>query len=148
MAEAAHDFDELVERSRMVANKLGEQALWKAALNLESWYFVGSGPEGEKAPAIGALEGRPYLLVFTDEDRAADFSRRQLMKRSDARGSGRDGEAMSGSVLNMDVPEAIEYLKELKAGGVEGALFNSGAYAFQCSLPELIDRHRRYSGGA
>lgn len=147
MAEAGHDFDELVERSRMVANKLGEQALWKAAMNLESWYFVGSGPEGEEAPAIGALEGRPYVLVFTDEDRASDFSRRRSMKQLDVRSGGRDPGAMSGAVLNMDVPEAVEYLRQLKEGGVEGALFNSGAYAFQCSLPELIDRHGRCAGG-
>lgn len=145
MAEASHDFDELVERSRMVANKLGEQALWKAAMGLESWYFVGAGPEGEQAPAIGALEGRPYLLVFTDEDRAADFWRRGGMKRSDSRGG--DHDATAGGVLNMDVTEAIEYIRQLKAGGVEGALFNSGAQAFQSSLPELLDRHRRYAGG-
>lgn len=142
------DFDELVERSRMIANKLGEQALWKAAVALESWYFMGAGPEGEEAPAIGSLEGKPYVLVFTDQDRAADFGKRQNMRRSDARGHARTPEDMDALVLNMDLPDAVDYLRQLKDAGVEGALFNSGAYAFQSSLIELIDRYERYGRGA
>ncbi|MBI1190420.1 MAG: hypothetical protein GC200_07050 [Tepidisphaera sp.] len=143
----ASDFDELVERSRMIANKLGEQALWKAAVSLESWYFLGAGPEGDEAPAIGSLEGKPFVLVFTDQDRASDFGRRQNMRRSDARGASRSAEEMDPLVMNMDLPDAIDYMRQLKDAGVEGALFNSGAYAFQSSLIELIDRYERASRG-
>ena len=146
VSEQAHDFEALVERSRMIANKLGEQALWKAAVGLEAWYFIGSGPEGDQAPLIGSLEGKAYLLVFTDEEKAADFLKRQQHRKSDVRGGASGGSSGAGSVLNMEVADAIEYARQLKEAGVEGALFKSGGFAFQSSLIELIDRHHRYAG--
>ncbi|MDX2132909.1 MAG: hypothetical protein SFY69_12735 [Planctomycetota bacterium] len=141
------DFDALVEASRQGQNKMHEQALWKAAMNLPTWYFVARGAGEDAEPLLGALEGKGSLLIFTDEDRAADFAKRRLMRASDVRGASRDPASVEGQVLNMDVPDAVEYAKDLAKAGVEWALFNSGGYAFQTSLIDLGDKFTRYAAG-
>jgi len=140
------DFDLLVDASRNGVNKTAEHDLWKAATQLDTWYFVARGTGDDAEPLIGALDGKPYLLAFTDDARAADFAKRRTMRASDARGSARDAASMQGGVLEMDIPDAVQYAHDLGQAGVEGVLFNSGGYAFQCSVPELVDRVKRYRG--
>jgi hypothetical protein len=139
------DFDTLVEASRDATNKVGEQTLWRAVFSLDVWYFVARG-EGEDAePLIGVIQGKPALLIFTEEERAAGFARARNMRRSDVRGSARDEASMAGTVLHMDREDAVEYCEQLAGHGVEWALFNSGPYAFQCPMIEMRDRARRYT---
>lgn len=141
---ATPDFDALVEMSRQGENKLGEQALWRAAVGVAEWYFVARGTGDDAEPLIGGMGGKPYILAFTDEEQAAMFAKRRAMQQSDARGSARDAASMEGATLTMDVPDALAYCADLAKAGVEGILFNSGPNAFQCSLIELADRAGRY----
>ena len=55
------DFDALVEQSRSAINKLGHQALWKAAMALESWYFLGQGHADDAEPMIAAHGAIPSV---------------------------------------------------------------------------------------
>lgn len=128
------DFDALVEQSRSAVNKLGHQALWKAAMALDAWYFLGQGHGDDTEPMVAALEGRPTLLAFTDEDRAVDFAKR----RAQAKGGS------MAPILNMDIPDAVEYCKQLRDLGVDGVLFNSGAYSFDSGLTAVMDMFGRY----
>ncbi len=141
------DFDLLVEASRQAANKTAEIALWKAAMTLPEWYFVARGEGDDAEPLLGALGGKGALLIFTEEDRAADFAKRRQMRASDLRGAPRDPASMAGMVLSMEPADAVAYAQDLAKAGVEWALFNSGGFAFQTSLIELGDKFRRYAGG-
>lgn len=129
------DFDALVEASWSAVNKLGEQALWKAATNLPMWFFVAdkAGEEGE--PIIAAVEGKPHVLVFTDETRAYEFAKaREKMKGAES------------PVMSVEIEDALAYFKQLDEAGVQGALFNSGKFAFQSGFIRLTDMVHRYRG--
>lgn len=146
MADAP-DFDALCTASLNVQNKLGEQDLWKKAINLPTWYFVARGSGDDAEPVIGTLGGGSHLLAFTDEERAANFARIRAMRASDVRGGARSPEALGGLTLEMDVPDAVEYCHDLAKAGVESVLFNSGEFQFHCSLIQLVDRFKRYREG-
>lgn len=128
------DFDALVDESRSAVNKTGHQTLWKATVGLESWFFVGQGHGDDAEPMVASLEGRPTLLAFTDEDRAMEFAK----KRAQAKGGS------IGPILNMDVPDAVEYFAQLRDLGVEYVLFNNGAYSFESGLTGVLDMFQRY----
>ena len=131
MTDPIPDFDGLVEASWNAQNKLGEQAVWHAALGLDRWYLV-LGESGTD-PMFGAVEGRPYLIAFTDEPRAEAFA----AKLSEQRNTPAPG------VVHMDIPEAIDYIDSLKDQGVDGVLFNSGGFSFQAGCIAITDMHRR-----
>jgi hypothetical protein len=128
------DFDALVEQSTAAHNKTAEHALWKAALALPAWYFVSNDAGDDAEPVVGMINGRSHILAFTDEDRAADFSKRRAAQRGNE----------DTPVLEMDVPDAVEYFSSLREAGVDSALFNSGKYAFSESLVNIIDMFKRY----
>jgi len=141
------DFDALCTAAQNIQNKLGEQELWKTAVALPTWYFVARETGDEAEPVIGTLDRASHLLIFTDEERAANFARMRAMRASDARGSDRSTDAIrdgTAGTLEMDVPDAIEYCRDLAKAGVESALFNSGEFQFHCSLIQLVDRYKRY----
>lgn len=128
------DFDALVAASRMVHAKTGQHELWKAAFALPAWYFVAGSSEPDAEPVIGSVSGKPYVLAFTDEDRALDFSKKRASHRGGA----------DAPILHMEPQEAVEYFKALREAGVEGALFNSGISGFDSSLVDIIDMQTRY----
>lgn len=130
----ATDIDALAQSSRSVQNKSGEQSLWKAVMGLRVWYFVAQGQGDEAEPMVAQVDGRPQLLAFTEEERAEAFARHLQSRR---------GGAMPG-VLEMDVPDAVEYAKELESLDVESVLFNTGEYAFAGSPTRLRDLYSRY----
>lgn len=129
------DFNTLVEASRSAVNKTGQHDLWKAALGLELWYFVASGSAEDADPVIASYEGKPHILVFTDQTRAIDFSRRRAAQHG----------AEDGPLLHVEPSEAVEYFRTLRQAGVEGALFNTGPTGFHASLGSIIDMHGRYA---
>ncbi len=130
-----HDVDALVEESRTAVNKMGEQRLWKAVLALPEWYFVADQPGDEGEPLIATIEGHPYVLAFTDEERASAFA---------ASRAARKGEP-AAPVLSMEVADAVGYLRSLIDHNVIGAHFNNGKYSFGASTEKLIDMHGRYT---
>ena len=129
------DFDALVEASHSGVNKTGEQALWKAAMSLSEWYFVARNAGDDPEPLIGAVEGAPHLIAFTDEQRAQEFASRRPASKV----------AADAPILCMDVPDAVDYCKQLMETQVEGLLFNSGKYAFQAGLSRIVDMWGRYN---
>lgn len=130
------DFDSLALASRDAANKTGEHNLWNAVMHLPCWYFVGaSTDDGDMEPLVGMMDDQPYLVAFTDEDRAADFA------ESRAAESGSE----EASFMEADLPDAIEFCKALRDSGVEGVFFNADSEAFAASLSDVIDMYTRYA---
>lgn len=128
------DFDALVAQAQFGQSKTGEHDLWKAALALDHWYFLGQGEGDEVEPVFAKHDGRTHLIAFTDEDRAeaaAGFQEQRTGVRP--------------PVLHMDVPDAIDYLRVLDQDGqVAGVHFNNGLHAFSASLVQIIDMSKRY----
>jgi hypothetical protein len=129
------EVDALAEAARSVQNKVGEQNLWRAVMKLRVWYFIAQGEGDQAEPMVASVEGRPQLLAFTDEDRAEAFTRHLESKKGGPR----------AGLLEMDVPDAVEYAKELESLDVETILFNNGEYGFSCSMTKLKDMHSRYA---
>jgi hypothetical protein len=127
------DVDALALASRNAHNKVGEQNLWRTVLALRVWYFVAQGEGDAAEPMVASVDGRPQLLAFTDEDRAEAFARHIAGKRG--------GEPPG--LLEMDVPDAVQYARELESLDVEAILFNSGEHAFACPMTRLWDMYKR-----
>lgn len=136
MTDGAFDFDKLVEQSTWVQNKTGEQNLWNAAFTLDWWFFVGHASAEDPEPIVGIYDGHPYLIAFTDEDRASEFAR----SRSRARGPS----AAPQPVLHMEVTDAVTYGSMLIDQGVDGIVFNLGRFEFALGLTELLSRYQTY----
>jgi hypothetical protein len=124
------DMDALARAARCACDELGERRLWRAVLELPSWYFVALGEERE--PYVVSVEGWPRLLSFTRRERAEAFARGM--------------EAGQGiplpSVLEMSVSEALDRALGLLSYDVESILFNPGEHAFSCPIASLVEIHR------
>jgi len=127
------DVDALSLASRNAHNKTGEQNLWRVVLALPAWYFIAQGEGDQAEPMVASVDGKAQLLAFTDEDRAAAFARHIAGKRG--------GEPPG--LLEMDVPDAVQYARELESLDVETILFNSGEHAFACSMTRLWEMYLR-----
>ncbi len=131
----AHDFDALSLAARNAANHTGKHELWKAALSLEEWYFVGTEDGEDAQPIVGMYERRPHLMAFTDEDRAAAFAASLAARKG--------GEP--GPVLSMPPADAVEFLVELREM-VDGVVVNPGDNAFSSqpmALKDMFDRYKK-----
>ena len=127
------DMDALALASRNAHNKVGEQNLWRTVLALPVWYFIAQGEGDSAEPMVASVDRRAQLLAFTDEDRAEAFARHIAGKR---------GGPQPG-LLEMDVPDAVAYTRELETLNVESILFNSGEHAFGCSMTRLGEMYSR-----
>lgn len=132
------EIDALSMAARNVQNKVGEQALWRAAVTLPEWYFVSQGSAEDAEPMVARMGGKPKLLAFTSEERAEAFVR-HLQARPGGGGN------INGGVLNMGVPDAVEYCQQLFDSGVDTIHFNPGDYEFSSGMIALKDRLSRYS---
>lgn len=121
------DFDELSIAANDARNKVGERAYIQAALSLDAWYFIGVGPEDELEPLIAAGTEGPRLLVFTDEARAEGYRDHLAAK------------GKPGTVLHMEVPDAVEYCNMLREHNVASAHFNDGGAAVTVPLGRIVD---------
>lgn len=131
------DFDGLVMAAQFGQNKMAEHDLWKAAFALPAWYFVADSDGDDAQPVVGALDKKPYLIAFTDEERAQHFSADRAKKRN----------SQPTAVLHMEVADAIDYALTLRDHGVEGLLFNNGGYSFHGLSGQIEDMHKRYGKG-
>jgi len=128
-------FDEMVLGSQMAQSKAGEHALWKDAFALECWFMLGIGEGEDLEPMFAQYEGKTHLLAFTDGERAEAMA-----------GTLEEKSGHRPTVLHMEVPDAIEYLRALDEDGqVAGAHFNNGDFAFGASLVNIIDMFERYT---
>lgn len=124
-----HDFDALALAARNVTSRAGFLALWQAAFDLPEWFFVGSAEGDDAAPVVGLHDGQPYLLGFTDADRAQAFSDARAAKRA----------AAATPVLSMSPADAADYVADLREQ-IDGLLMNPGPNGFSIEPMALQDR--------
>jgi hypothetical protein len=127
------EIDALAEASRNIQNKTGEQSLWKAVLNLPTWFFLAQGEGDDVEPMVGAFGPQKKLLAFTSEERAEAFAKHLAKKGGHQPG-----------ILEMDVPSAVEYCQQLFDAKVPYVLFNNGDYGFESGMIKIRDMAGRY----
>src|SRR5690606_37580608 len=52
----------------------GMTALWRETMDLEHWWFIAVGEEGQESPAAAQIDGQMMLLTFTNAERARHFA--------------------------------------------------------------------------
>lgn len=124
---AMHDFDALSIEANDARNKMGERAYVQAALSLDAWWFIGVGPADELEPLIAAGSEGPRLLVFTDEARAEGYRDHLAAK------------GKPGTVLHMEVADAVAYCDTLREHNVASAHFNDGGAAVTVALGRVVE---------
>lgn len=106
------------------------KALWRGFLELDTWFFLTTGvADLEHAnPFIGIIDDRPWVMVFTDPEKAAAFA------GADPRF--RDGQ---GDLVFMAIPqlEALRWILGLQEQGIAGLRINQGEFGWFAPLANL-----------
>ncbi len=127
-------FDALMAQAKEAATDEARlpffRSLWKGFLELDTWIFLTTGVTDleHASPFIGIIEAQPWVLVFTDPEKAAEF----------AGGDPRFRDA-NGDLIFMGIPqlEALQWILGLQAHGVAGLRINQGAFGWFAPLEHL-----------
>ncbi|MBV9788761.1 MAG: hypothetical protein JOZ51_11335 [Chloroflexi bacterium] len=121
------DFDALAAEGKRTQSEAAMAQLWAAVYALPSWYFVIKPERQPVSPFVGVVDNQPFLMAFTDKQRADQFARRQGFV--DASGA--------TSILATPVQGMVENAEQYRAQGVFGILFNDGPNGFFAPLANL-----------
>lgn len=121
-------FDQLVDAARDGDDEEAMVALWRAAYALDEWHFVARGEMPNVQPFIGLVDERPFVMVFTDEERARAFAERNKLIQEDG----------TVPLLGMSPEGASKTLPQYGEHGVHGVLFNEGPNGFFAPLSNLM----------
>lgn len=103
-----------VARARREPTTENLEALWKSVFMLKAWYFLPAGKkEGPSYPSVVNLEGKSWILAFTNHRRIKEF----------AASTGRVNERGEVLLLVLDPQQSVERAEEVE-GIVEGIIFN------------------------
>ena len=90
------------------------EALWRAVFMLQAWYFLPSdNEEGPAYPTVSEIDGKPWLLAFTNVRRIKQFARQ----------AGRDNPDGSVPMLVLNPGESMRKILAVKEA-IEGVVFN------------------------
>ncbi|KAA0236186.1 MAG: hypothetical protein D8M52_11190 [Chlorobi bacterium] len=131
-ADGSIDIDALTNQASQ-GDDTAQQSAWKAIFELPAWHFVGD-RERPKAPVVihHAQQGS-CVLAFTDAEHAARYAReRHLLNEQ--------GETFH---IEMRIPNALAYLKQLGERGVKGILFNISPVGLGAVLSDFIPEIER-----
>ena len=121
------DFDALSAEGKRTQSQAAMAQLWAAVYALPSWYFVIRPERQPVSPFVGVVDNQPFLMAFTDKQRADQFARRQGFV--DAAGA--------TSILATSVQGMVQNADDYRAQGVFGILFNDGPNGFFAPLTNL-----------
>ncbi|MEZ5211250.1 hypothetical protein [Gordonia sp. (in: high G+C Gram-positive bacteria)] len=115
------------------ADRSGLDALWRAVFELDEWWFIARGlgadcmPGDDTHPFIGVLDGKPFLMAFTDGERARRFAL--------ANGLG----AADGTAHALAIPPAgiVSTAPSYRQQGVFAIVFDHGSTGFFSPLEDL-----------
>lgn len=122
------DFDALVETARKEQSEEAVRDLWQSTFDLEKWVFVARGEMPNVQPFIGVIEEKPYLMAFTDTERATQFANQHELT---------DDEGNS-QTIEMPIAGTIQYVAQVAQQGVVGVLFNNGPHGYFASAHDLL----------
>lgn len=124
-----------VARARQSPTTANLEDLWRAVFFLKAWYFLpGRDDEGPAYPTVSMVDGKPWVLAFSNVRRLQDF----------AESVDRLGDDGSVPLLVLDPRESMSQLQDV-AHAVEGVIFNMGSDAtFRAPLQALEAYARQF----
>lgn len=103
-----------VARARQEPTTENLEALWKSVFMLKAWYFMpSSDQEGPSYPTVVKIEGKTWLLAFTNHRRIKEF----------AKSSGRLNARGEVLLLVLDPQQSVDRAREVQEF-VDGVIFN------------------------
>lgn len=124
------NFDRLSSQCKNDDCRENMDALWSAVYKLKKWWFVKRVNKGVEVPFIGVVDGRPFIMAFTDEGRARDFAKSNKLLNE------------QGIADLMGFPTGTpDYYTQFIRNGVFGILFNNGEYGFFAPLQNVPAMH-------
>lgn len=108
-------------------DKAANSALWKAVLELERWWFVPQGPEGQWTPLAGKTDRGLVLLAFTDAARCSEY----------ARAHGLLPEGQEDLALAVPPEVIVTSADQMAAQGLDGITFDSSTSGFSAPMSNL-----------
>lgn len=122
------DFSKLAQAARWSGKPEAIEELWRAAYELENWFFVARGEMPNVTPFMAVFPEGPFVTAFTSEAVAHEFAiKRGLMHASGAI-----------PILSMTVEGAVRSLPSLAASGAAGVIFNPGTDGFFAPFANLV----------
>lgn len=122
------DFDALSAEGKQTQSQASMARLWEAVYALPSWFFVVHPERQPVSPFVGVVDQQPFLMAFTDKQRADQFARRQGFV--DASGA--------TSILATPVQGMVQTAEAYREQGIFGILFNDGPNGFFAPLTNLV----------
>ena len=127
-------FDELMTQAKAAESDEARvpffKALWRGFLELDTWFFLTTGVADleHASPFIGIIDDQPWVMVFTDPDKAAAFAGEDPRFR--------DG---NGDLVFMGIPqlEALRWILGLQEQGIAGLRINQGEFGWFAPLANL-----------
>ncbi|HEX3816144.1 MAG TPA: hypothetical protein VHX59_25175 [Mycobacteriales bacterium] len=120
----AEQFDQLAAESR-AGTEEANSALWTAVFSLSRWWFLPD--SAQPGLRIGVIDGRPFLLAFTSDDRA----RQQAVAWGMAAPDG------SVNVIASTPQNVLNMVDGMRSSGVFGVTFDHGVTGFFAPLENL-----------
>jgi len=131
-------FDELMREAKAAESDEARvpffKALWRGFLELDTWFFLTTGVADleHASPFIGIIDDQPWVMVFTDPEKAAQFAGPDPRFRD-----------AQGDLVYMGIPqlEALQWILGLQAHGIVGLRINqgeSGWFAPLAHLPAIV----------
>lgn len=120
--------DRLVANISGVDDQVGMAALWRVTMDLEHWWFIAVGDEGQESPAAAEIEDQLMLLAFTDSERARHFAVMQGMIGADE----------NLSAISLTPQEVVDSADAYSEAGIDGLMFDphiSGYFIPSSQLP-------------
>lgn len=136
-AEASQT-DLLAARVTGPEDQIGMTALWRLTMDLEHWWFIAVGDEGEESPAAAVIQDQLMLLTFTTADRARQFAVDNGMIRE-------EDDLRAIALTPVEVVESAQIYEE---SGIAGLMFDphiSGYFIPSEQLPVVWDAVRSTS---
>lgn len=122
------DFDAIAKAAQESGSQEAMNALWREVFALDRWYFVGRGEMPNVQPFIGMMNEKPFLMAFTDSERAHAFAVAQKLISENG----------AVATLSNPVASAVVMAENLRKHNVHGVLFNPGAQGFFAPLPNVV----------
>ncbi len=112
------------------------QALWRSVFMLKGWYFLPSrSDEGPAYPTVSTIEGRPWLLAFTDVRRIKAFAKK----------TGRLADDGTVPLLVLDPLESMQRILEVRQS-IDGVIFNLDSDATFRAPVDALEAYARHFG--
>lgn len=124
---AETETDLLAARVEGPEDQEGMTALWRATMDLPSWWFIAVGDEGLESPAAAEIDDQLMLLTFTNAERARHFAVQ----------NGMIGVAEELRAISLTPREVVDSADAYRSADIAGLMFDPHLTGYFISTDQL-----------